>query len=37
MSYVADTINSVFRYHLVVECQDIANGKMCQHIANKVL
>lgn len=22
---------------LIVECQDIDNGKMCQHIANKVL
>ena len=24
-------------YRLVVECQDIDNGMMCQHIANKVL
>ena len=24
-------------YVLLVECQDIDNGKMCQHIANKVL
>jgi hypothetical protein len=24
-------------YTQIVECQDIDNGKMCQHIANKVL
>jgi hypothetical protein len=30
------TIHDKF-YNLVVECQDIDNGKMCQHIANKVL
>ena len=26
-----------YSHYLNVECQDIDNGKMCQHIANKVL
>ena len=28
---------SVWFYELIVECQDIVNVKMCQHIVNKVL
>jgi len=33
----ADYAAGVTPYSVAVECQDIDNGKMCQHIANNVL